>query len=67
MRFLKAGIDFAELIYKPQKITLSVATFNQRAIKVYRRIGFEEVDTYMQDTNGDSFEFLKMVYQCKIR
>ncbi|SEN48904.1 ribosomal-protein-alanine N-acetyltransferase [Paenisporosarcina quisquiliarum] len=67
MRFLKAGIDFAESKYKPQKITLSVATFNHRAIKVYRRIGFEEVDTYMQDTNGDSFEFLKMVYQCKIR
>ena len=62
--FLKAGIDFAESMYSPKKITLSVATFNKRAIKVYRKIGFEEVDTFMQDTNGHSFEFLKMAYQC---
>lgn len=64
MEFLKAGIEFAESKYAPQKIMLSVATFNQRAVKVYRKIGFEEVDTFMQDTNGDSFEFLKMTYQC---
>ncbi|QOV12628.1 GNAT family N-acetyltransferase [Viridibacillus arvi] len=64
LEFLKAGIEFAESKYTPRKIMLSVATFNQRAIKVYRKIGFEEVDTFMQDTNGDSFEFLKMTYQC---
>lgn len=64
LEFLKAGLEFAKSKYTPQKITLSVATFNQRAIKVYRKIGFEDVDTFMQDTNGDSFEFLKMTYQC---
>lgn len=64
LEFLKAGIEFAESKYTPQKIILSVSTFNQRAIKVYRKIGFEEVDTFMQNTNGDSFEFLKMTYQC---
>ncbi|MFF3102514.1 GNAT family N-acetyltransferase [Viridibacillus arvi] len=64
LEFLKAGIEFAELKYTPQNIMLSVATFNQRAIKVYRKIGFEEVDTFMQNTNGNSFEFLKMTYQC---
>ncbi|MGE7624600.1 GNAT family N-acetyltransferase [Viridibacillus sp. NPDC096237] len=64
LEFLKAGIEFAESKYLPQKIMLSVATFNQRAIKVYRKIGFEEVDTFMQDTNEDSFEFLKMTYLC---
>ncbi len=62
--FLKAGLEFAKSKYTPRKITLSVATFNQRAIKVYRKNGFEEVDTFMQDTNGDSFEFLKMTYRC---
>ena len=64
LEFLKAGLEFAKSKYIPQTITLSVATFNQRAIKVYRKIGFEEVDAFMQDTNGDSFEFLNMSYQC---
>jgi len=64
LEFLKAGLEFAKSKYTPRKITLSVATFNQRAIKVYRKIGFEEVDTFTQDTNGDSFEFLKMTYRC---
>ncbi|WP_277584738.1 GNAT family N-acetyltransferase [Psychrobacillus antarcticus] len=64
LEFLKAGIEFAESKYTPQRITLSVATFNQRAIKLYRKIGFEDVGTFTQDTNGDSFEFLKMTYQC---
>lgn len=62
--FIKAGIGFAKSTYIPEKITLSVATFNKRAIKVYRKIGFKEVEIFMQDTNGHRFEFLKMSYQC---
>ncbi|MBO0586898.1 GNAT family N-acetyltransferase [Sporosarcina sp. E16_8] len=65
LELLKAGLDFAKIKYKPRKITLSVATFNQRAIKVYRKIGFEDVETFMQDTNGNRFEFLKMTFQCQ--
>ncbi|WP_342429695.1 GNAT family N-acetyltransferase [Neobacillus sp. FSL H8-0543] len=61
LEFLKAGLEFAKAKYKPEKTTLSVATFNQRAIKIYRKIGFEELETFIQDTNGSSFEFLKMV------
>ena len=60
--FLKAGLDFTKSKYCPQNITLSVATFNQRAIKVYKKIGFIEVHTFMQETNGGTFEFLKMIY-----
>ncbi|WP_394190105.1 GNAT family N-acetyltransferase [Paenisporosarcina quisquiliarum] len=60
--FLIAGIDFAKAKYNPEKITLSVATFNQRAIKVYKKLGFEEDETFMQDTNGSRYEFLKMIY-----
>jgi len=60
--FLIAGINFAKAKYNPEKITLSVATFNQRAIKVYRKLGFEEVETFIQYTNGSRYEFLKMIY-----
>ncbi|MED1865996.1 GNAT family N-acetyltransferase [Fictibacillus nanhaiensis] len=63
-KFLKSGIEFVKSEYKPQKITLSVATFNQRAIKVYEKIGFKEIKTFLQATNGSKFEFIKMEYEC---
>ncbi|WLR42353.1 GNAT family protein [Bacillus carboniphilus] len=62
--FLTSGIKFAREKYQTSKITLSVATFNERAINVYRKFGFIEVERFMQDTNGSSYEFLKMVYHC---
>ncbi|MFJ7971526.1 GNAT family N-acetyltransferase [Psychrobacillus sp. NPDC096389] len=64
LEFLKAGMDFLLSKYTAEKITLSVATFNQRAIKVYRRFGFIDVETFMQNTNGSTFEFLRMEYNC---
>lgn len=64
LKFFEAGLRFAISKYNPQEITLSVATFNERAIKVYKKAGFESVETFMQDTNGSQFEFLKMKYEC---
>lgn len=64
MEFVEAGLEFAKSKFTPEKITLSVATFNRRAIKIYRKIGFKEVDTFIQDTNGSRFEFMRMIYQC---
>ncbi|WP_370569967.1 GNAT family N-acetyltransferase [Sporosarcina sp. resist] len=48
--FLKAGLDFAESKCSPEKITLSVATFDKRAINVYKKIGFKEVECFVQIT-----------------
>lgn len=62
LEFTKVGVEYAVLKYNPQEITLSVATFNERAIKVYKKAGFTAVATFMQDTNGSRFEFLKMKY-----
>lgn len=64
LEFLKAGMEFIKSEANPKKITLSVAKFNQRAINVYRKVGFEDVEIFMQDTNGSTFEFLKMEYIC---
>ncbi|OEH92338.1 GNAT family N-acetyltransferase [Bacillus solimangrovi] len=58
--FLQAGLDYAGKTYTPDKLTLSVATFNKRAIKVYEKVGFYPVKTFMQSTNGSHFEFVKM-------
>lgn len=63
IEFLRKGIMFIQSEFKPEKITLSVATFNQRAMKAYRKVGFLDRKTFKQDTNGSTFEFLQMEYE----
>lgn len=63
--FLNTGIDFVQSRFNVDKITLSVATFNERAIKVYRKVGFKDIETFMQNTNGCTYEFLRMAYECQ--
>ncbi len=60
LEFLRAGMDFVITRFAPEKITLSVAAFNQRAINVYKKMGFKELDRFMQDTNGGTYEFIRM-------
>lgn len=38
VEFVKAGIAYAKSKYNPKQIILSVAIFNQRAIKVYKKM-----------------------------
>lgn len=64
LSFITAAADFVQIYYKPDIITLSVAAFNQRAINVYRKFGFTVTETYMQQTNGSLYEFVKMEYSC---
>lgn len=61
--FLEAGMQYAIQEYQPTSITLSVAAFNKRAIAVYKRLGFQEIKTFTQNTNGGSYEFVKMIYE----
>lgn len=65
--FIRRGLEFCMEKYQPRYITLSVATFNERAIKVYKKAGFEAVGTFVQETNGSRFEFLKMMYHTACR
>lgn len=58
--FVRAGLDFAQSRFSPKTIQLRVAAFNKRAIKVYERVGFREVEHYMNRTNGGEFEFILM-------
>ena len=58
--FARAGLNFARTRFSPKTIQLGVAAFNKRAIKVYQRIGFREVEHYMNRTNGGMFEFIRM-------
>ncbi len=65
LQFINAGLAFSKEQYSCNYITLSVATFNERAITVYKRAGFKAVGTFVQKTNGSCFEFLRMSYICK--
>jgi ribosomal-protein-alanine N-acetyltransferase len=58
--FFEAGLEFARQKYRPARFVLSVATFNQRAITVYRKAGFEDVEVYVSETNGGQYQFLRM-------
>lgn len=58
--FLAAGLKFARARFAPQRFTLAVATFNERAITVYERAGFARGRVYMHWTNGAEWEFIEM-------
>jgi [ribosomal protein S18]-alanine N-acetyltransferase len=58
--FLAAGIEFARARFAPERLVLCVATFNERAIKVYERVGFVRDRVYMHTTNGAEWEFVEM-------
>ena len=58
--FVLAGLAFARERFSPQRFSLSVATFNGRAIAVYERVGFRRCRTYTHEINGGEDEFLSM-------
>ncbi len=58
--FLRSGLRFAAERFRPRRFTLAVATFNQRAIKVYERVGFAVTQRFVQKTNGGQYEFVEM-------
>jgi ribosomal-protein-alanine N-acetyltransferase len=58
--YLLAGLEFARERFSPDGFTLSVATFNERAIRVYERVGFRRNTVYKHNTNGGEYLFLSM-------
>jgi [ribosomal protein S18]-alanine N-acetyltransferase len=58
--FVRAGLRFAKETYSPPAFRLTVATFNQRAIRVYERVGFETVEAFGVTTQDGGREWLLM-------
>jgi ribosomal-protein-alanine N-acetyltransferase len=58
--FLEAGLDYARRHFAPERFTLSVASFNRRAITVYERAGFVTVRIFNHRTSGREWEFIEM-------
>ena len=58
--FVEQGLEFGRTRYAPQRFRLNVAEFNERAVKVYERVGFARTRSFSQQTNGGSYQFLEM-------
>ena len=58
--YLLAGLEFARERFSPERFTLSVTTFNERAIQVYERAGFRRRHEYLHHTNGGEYLFVAM-------
>ena len=61
--FLAQGLAFAKQHYGVNRITLAVAAFNQRAIRVYERAGFVETGCAPRETGGATWEFVTMALE----
>jgi [ribosomal protein S18]-alanine N-acetyltransferase len=61
LSFVEVGVGFAACHFGVSSVSLAVAAFNQRAIKIYRRARFDVVYRYMHATNGSVYPFVRMV------
>jgi [ribosomal protein S18]-alanine N-acetyltransferase len=60
LEFIRAGLEFARRRFSPTGFRLFVATFNERAIRLYERAGFRRVEVFTHHTNGGDYPFLLM-------
>ncbi len=64
-QFVIEGIKFGRLKfnYIGRLVKISVASFNKRAIKTYKKLGFYEISKYTHIISGKECEFLNMILE----
>jgi [ribosomal protein S18]-alanine N-acetyltransferase len=61
LEFFVAGLEFGRRRFRPARVILNVAAFNERAIKVYERAGFRETGRHTrQFDRWGAVEFVEM-------
>jgi ribosomal-protein-alanine N-acetyltransferase len=60
LEFILAGLAFGRERFRPKRFTLTVATFNRRAITVYERAGFVPGRITRRRASGRVFEEMRM-------
>ena len=58
--FFREGLVFARTHLSAKRFRLTVAAFNQRAINVYQKAGFEKSDSFTRLAENSKTEFLVM-------
>jgi RimJ/RimL family protein N-acetyltransferase len=60
-QFVLAGLEFARSLHGQRRVVLNVAAFNERAIRLYRRVGFTETGRHVQTfARYGAVEFIDM-------
>lgn len=60
LAFVNSGLDFAREQFHPRVFRLYVLTFNERAIRVYERAGFQRIQTlHVHNIHGE-LDFVEM-------
>ena len=55
---IAAGLEFGRRQFAPPAFRVTVASFNQRALRVVRSLGFADTGSFSAATDGSSFEIL---------
>lgn len=63
VEFLEKILEFTKGKFSSNKIRLSVASFNKRAIKLYENVGFEKTDAFEVNRENNKIEFITMIYK----
>jgi RimJ/RimL family protein N-acetyltransferase len=58
LMFVNAVLDFARRTFAPTKFRVTVAEFNQRALRVWVKAGFRRVQIFQKDGGGQNFVVL---------
>lgn len=61
VEFVQAGLDFACREFAPRTFRLYVMSWNKRAIKVYEKVGFQQMRRMLQKNIHGENEFIEMV------
>ena len=61
MDFFRKGLEFARNELSIEKFRLTVADFNERAIKVYEKLGFKKVDYFERVSDLGKIKFWIMI------
>lgn len=61
LKFFNSGLDYARNNLSAKRFRLTVATFNQRAIKVYQKAGFEKSNSFERITKTGKIDFWVMI------
>lgn len=57
-RAIQVGLDYGRERYRPRAFRVTVASFNERALRVVRSLGFAPTTRFTATTNGRSYQIL---------
>lgn len=63
--FFIEGLELARKVFPSKKMRLTVAAFNNRAINLYKKIGFREVDSFDRKGADGDMTFIVMEMKTK--